>query len=499
VARLRVDPDSLFLASAFVGVVSLLAFASVPQASHWFLLPVMLCGLLTGLDAADWLRGKLDVYDPVGILGLFGVHFFFLAPLLHVAWDYWMWDVIAPLDWRPWLGAMAALNVGGLLVYRVVRTWFWRKQAGVGPSGTVRVVEPSRMAPLLALALLGTALLQFWIYRQFGGVRGFVFAFEDMAGRFQGMGWLFSFSESFPILAFIAYVLLLRWRGERPSWTVLAIAIAGFFVVKMVFGGLRGSRSNTIWGLFWVIGIVHIWVRRVPKSMIYVGLVLMVGFMYFYGFYKTFGLEGLGAIESQETRLLMESRGGRTVESAILMDLGRADVQAFLLHQITSPDTNYRFAWGRTYLGSAALIVPRFVWPDRPATKVREGTNALYGEGTFESGGRYGHASTRVYGLAGEALLNFGIWGIAPAFAALGIFVAWVRRRMLLWPADDVRWLLFPLLVCLCLQMLVMDSDNLLFFTIKNGMLPGLVLWMGSRTRPLEVPGTADVESTLKG
>ena len=63
----------------------------------------------------------LDVFDPIGILGLFGVQLFLLAPLLHVSWDYWLDEVIPPRDWRPWLGGMAALNFVGLLAYRATR------------------------------------------------------------------------------------------------------------------------------------------------------------------------------------------------------------------------------------------------------------------------------------------------------------------------------------------------------------------------------------------
>lgn len=94
--------------------------ASAPMA-HWFVVPVWLCGVLIGRDAVDWFRGRVSLFDPAGIIGLIGVHFLFLAPLLHVAWDSWMLYVEPPPDWRPWLGGMAVVNAAGLLLYRAAR------------------------------------------------------------------------------------------------------------------------------------------------------------------------------------------------------------------------------------------------------------------------------------------------------------------------------------------------------------------------------------------
>lgn len=59
----------------------LLYFEIVSAAEyHWFVIPVSLCGILIGCDAADWIRGRLDIFDPVGIIGLLGVLFFFCTP-----------------------------------------------------------------------------------------------------------------------------------------------------------------------------------------------------------------------------------------------------------------------------------------------------------------------------------------------------------------------------------------------------------------------------------
>ena len=60
------------------------------KVEHWFVIPVLLCGVIIGIDAIDWFRGRVGMFDPAGIIGLLGVYFFFLAPLLHVVWDVWL-------------------------------------------------------------------------------------------------------------------------------------------------------------------------------------------------------------------------------------------------------------------------------------------------------------------------------------------------------------------------------------------------------------------------
>jgi hypothetical protein len=109
----------------FVSVTTTILFVvSSEPCRHWFVIPIMVCGFLIGIDFVDWLRGRMDLFDPVGILGFLGFHTLFLAPLLHVSMDYWMSFITPPPDWREWLGKMGALNAGGLSVYAVVsRVW----------------------------------------------------------------------------------------------------------------------------------------------------------------------------------------------------------------------------------------------------------------------------------------------------------------------------------------------------------------------------------------
>lgn len=450
------------------------------QFTHWFIVPVGLCGVLIGIDAVDWLRGRLDIFDPIGILGVLGAHFFFGAPLLHVYWDHWMRYVAPPSDWRPWLGYMAALNCSGILAYRWARNRTFKTQHS--RRYTWRL-DPQRFPLVLMAALTVAFVMQILVYQRYGGIQGFISAYELRRSEqsFSGMAWMFMIAESFPILFFMGWGFYARKKIFR-SWWSLGIVLCLFVVLVILFGGLRGSRSNTVWSIFWAVGIIHYWIRPVPKKLVYIGLPFLIGFLYLYGFYKGLGVESFELFQAFERRLEFEERSGRNLETTLLGDLARADVQALLVYRLTAPAKDYEYAWGRTYIGALAMVVPRSIWPDRPRNKVKEGTEALYGMNTFHEG----FFTTKVYGLAGETMLNFGLWAIPIAFAIWGMLVTMIRLMAFNWEQDDTRCLLLPFFVNLSFLMLTGDSDNMITFIFIKGFLPFLVIFFGSKAESIQ-------------
>ncbi|MCA1602267.1 MAG: hypothetical protein LC776_11700 [Acidobacteria bacterium] len=206
--------------------------------------------------------------------------------------------------------------------------------------------------------------------------------------------------------------------------------------------------------------------------------------MYVYGFYKAVGLDAVEAFESAEARADLSHSTNRTFEGVLLGDLARSDVQAYLLYQLATPESDYEYAWGRTYLGAAALLIPQTIWPERPPTKVKEGTEVQYGMSAYHNGLL---VSSRIYGLAGETMLNFGPIMVPLAFSLLGFIVGRVRYWLLAWDTSDMRLLLLPFLINLCFVVLTMDADNFLVILIKNFSVPFLVVFIGS-TRLIKKP-----------
>jgi hypothetical protein len=328
--------------------------------------------------------------------------------------------------------------------------------------------------------MLLSGAAQCWVYTRFGGLLGFIDAFSDSIGQpdfvpgLTGWGWIFIVSESFPVLAMILFAVWANRSTAARRWLTISAVLLGFFLLKMFFGGFRGSRSNTIWGLFWAAGIIHFWIRPITRKLVFAGLGFLMLFMYLYGFYKDLGSEALTAFEEGS----LNEKNSRSFQGMLLGDLGRADVQAFLLHRLCKLDSDYQYAWGRTYLGSIALLVPRSIWPDRPLTKTKEGTEAEFGAGTYDEGE---WSSSHVYGLAGETMLNFGPFPVPLACMLFGVIVGRVRRFLWMLQPGDARLLLFPLLIMSCFSILNSDTDNLLFTFIKNGLVPIGAVWIGSR------------------
>jgi hypothetical protein len=500
-------PFVSFSASVLVCTATVAVFvATSSELFHWFLVPVLVCGVLVVLDVFDWLTGIIDPFDLRGLIGLFGVHFFFLAPLLHVHWGHLMTEVTAPPDWRDWLGYMAMLNVVGLLVYRIGlggRVAWDRHALGEGrasaePQGRpVWTLNRRRFYLLLALVLPISGALQVAVYASYGGLQNYIawataslqnpgtdlnqnYNAAPLLGIMPSMGVLYMFSETLPLLALMGFGTFARQHPRCKSWAVLVPALAVFLALALLFGGLRGSRANVVWNLFLAVGILHFWVRPIPKRLIGLGLVFLVLFMYAYGLFKGAGLEAVQALESRDAHEAMVAKTRRPLAGVILEDFGRSDVQAFLLYRLTAPDCDFEYSMGRTYGVALSILVPRQLWPERPVNIVKDGTEAQFGMGTFE---KIDTASSRVYGLAGEAMLNFGPVSVPIAFLVWGVIVGYIRRRPAVWHPEDARFLMYPMVLVLGLAAIVQDTEYQLFFAMKFGTVPFLVIWLASSRR----------------
>ena len=105
----------------------------------------------------------------------------------------------------------------------------------------------------------------------------------------------------------------------------------------------------------------------------------------------------------------------------------------------------------------------------------------LYGEGThgaFVKVGGGGSRSTQLYGLAGEAMLNFGLLGIPPAFAVWGYIVGRIRRRLYSYRSGDLRLLMTGFWMLFCFMMLLADMDILVWFCISLYIIPATLIFL---------------------
>lgn len=163
----------------------------------------------------------------------------------------------------------------------------------------------------------------------------------------------------------------------------------------------------------------------------------------------------------------------RDFKYLLLGDLARADSNALILHNVVKDPGDYSYRWGFTYAAALTILIPRYFWPDRPYFRVDAGSEALWGKTAQE-------ISTRLYGLSGEALLNFGPMGLAPIFAIYGALLGWYRRNLGSWQRRDARMLLAPFFTSLFVDALLCDSDVLVFFAVTQGALISLCTFAAS-------------------
>jgi hypothetical protein len=291
-------------------------------------------------------------------------------------------------------------------------------------------------------------------------------------------------AEAFPVVFVMMVLVAIKRKPVCPSWLSIFIAFALLLVACLYFGGLKGSRSNTIFVIFWAAMMVHLWIRPLTRGAMIFGAVGILTFMYGYGLYK--GADGAeGLVDLAQGRISLgelEQRSEKPVDKVLLQDLARGDVQALVLERIATGQ--FEPAGGRTYLAALAMLVPQSLWPERPPSKMLEGSELRFGAGSFDAG----YHSWYVHGLAGEAMINFGPLGVPFAFFVYGILFGGIDGFIRALRPDDPRMLLSPFLVLLSLLILMSDLDNLLWFAIKVCAIPCALVMLTSR-RVAPAPG----------
>lgn len=452
------------LAAAVTAAISCLFLPNHSALLHWFLFPVSACGVLSCVDIVRWLRGRLELFDPRTIIACVAFYGLFLAPILHVVWNQFGVNNDLPLwsDWRPWLGWMATLNAIGLVAYRAAQREFFRRTK---PSSSRWEFSGKKFYPFATLALACSTAGVIAFLWQFGGIPGMIRDFEHDLPAFVGKGWLLVFAWPLAVLSFI--ILAYIWSKDRKQiqrpLIIGLILVSIFGIGHFILLGWYGSRSAMVWALFWMAGIIHFRFHKFSRGLMAAGVIFLICFMYFYGFYKERGRAGFTVLSTPG--MWMDPQGyDRNIKYVLLGDLARADVTAYILHNIVTRPGDYDLRWGLTYLSGLSVLIPRNIWADRPSVKQEAGTEALWGKGAP-------WPSTRMYGLNGEAMLNFGPLGVIPLFAIYGAVTGWFRRKLYSWDMLDSRMFLAPFFISMLVVALVYDSDVLVFFAATEGAL----------------------------
>jgi hypothetical protein len=471
--RVKSVRNSLMMAA----INSILVVAALGADSLYFL-PQIVIGTfaLIGL-ALHGQRFGSTIFHPIPLVSIVLVWSLTLAPAVSVYVDHYVSWAPKEIEWSYWMPTISWLYTIGTLLFVVGARLGLRKSKLTLPH-QIQFTTRAKIRRIAPVFLLLAGCMQIYVFSKFGGIVGYISTWTEDRTMFEGLGPLLLIAEAFPMLLLIALVLYFERDVVRRKFWVIAFAFVVFFMLKILFGGLRGSRSNTIWGLFWFAGIVHIYYFRLKAGHFVGGMLAIVGFMSIYTVYKSFGADAFsGEYAIEDTARFNDG----PVESILLDDFSRAGVNAYIVNEYLA-GSGYQMKYGLTYVDSALKLVPFF--GSIPGTsKNVAGAELFYGLGANADIGAY--KNSRIFGLYGEGVLNFGpIFGLFLFFIA-GVIVAKLDNKCRSWNANDVRVLFIPFVSNGALMLVLADSDNLVFFLLKNGFLVGAFLYfVSASSRP---------------
>lgn len=460
------------VATYFVAVATTVVVVAEPQALHWFLLPCGLCGLLWTSRFLAARKRAVSPFDPDTWLAAFCIHLFFLAPLLHLLFDYYGAPYAAPPDWRPWFGRMALWNLALSLVVLGI--------AGTGDRRSGRRLQPPPLSDARGNAERAVAVARASSY-----ISGFAFVVLVLVSggpleylrvsstrleAFGGLGWLVLVADLLPIC--LALELALRERFCLPRLRLgVVTALVLICTLQVLMGGLRGSRVQVVMTGFVVLGLLSWSGRRLRSRTLVSFAILALLFAYLYGFYKTLGTDVFGRLREGASLEELEGESRRGVDVLLLGDLGRSDIQAAILFQLSEGRPDFERRHGSTYLHDLIINVPTRLRPqlDETGSKVAAGTELLLGQ--LPEGFRVGN----IYGLSGEAMLNFGAVGILPMAAVYALISRRVLVRFRRAPNGSAVLLLAPSVTLVLLMGLMSDLDQVVYVVLRFWLVPYVV------------------------
>jgi hypothetical protein len=204
----------------------------------------------------------------------------------------------------------------------------------------------------------------------------------------------------------------------------------------------------------------------------------MVAFSFAYNFYKGAGRSGIAdALSGTSGFIGVQQQTGRNFGWLLLGDLARADIQMEILSTMYEGNPDYELKLGSAYLG-AAVFIPRSIWPTRP-----RGPQEAYSE--LQNGSiavREGEVpNSRVFGLPGETLLNFGWLGVPFAYALFGLLLGTFRTAVARLQPGDGRLLLVPPALWLLLNLYILDLSEVVHMFFQDAAMlmacAGYALW----------------------
>lgn len=410
------------------------------------------------------------IFHPLPLTSIILIVSFVLAPIVSIGFNTFLFAAPRNIDWSKWMIVLSWLYFIGIILFYFGNQLAFRRI--YNKKFLPVTVKKIRFLWISLFFLLITLASQLFVFYKYGGFLSYLTKWTESRDEFDGLGLWYMLAEPFPII-FLIFILL--WFGKEKfnkNIVGLIVLFLVFFTLKIFFGGLRGSRSNTIWGLFWFAGIIHLYLFRLRIPHVLAGVIFFLTFMSSYTIYKTYGVEAFSGDYSIEDTNRFESN---PLIGIYLGDFSRGTINAYQIAQIEELG-GYEIKYGQTYIASLSKIIPPLnsVYnghsKNSAGAEILNNTKVSVEEGNFHN--------SRVYGIYGEGILNFGVYFGLLAFFVLGVVVTTLDNICRKHLSQTIFIMLIPFLSNLAFAIAVSDSDNLVFFTFKNGLVIFIYLFI---------------------
>ncbi len=457
-----------------------------------FFICISVLGLITSYQLSKIILGEYDLFEPLSMVFIILFYNVFLVPVFTFAFDMRTSSSLNfPEDYLWWMTYNVVLNLLAILFFAIgykfmanhtIKSFFDNR----------RVFRDYRKThyTFLMFALISLGFY-FFVISLGAGIRGVDFGFE------MGLSaWFFVFAEAFPVLLYMFIIIKNKfYNNTQCSKSAFYLRLLFFIILAFIFTGLRGSRSNFLFTVLWILMIGHIFEYKISKRLVFIIAIPALVFNFYYGIYKQIGLDVFQVFTGERTiEEISEQYPHRSVPSYLIGTFSRTRLHAFMLYRYHEYPERYSLGYGETYVGDTLrVLLPERFQPDL-ADKRDKGTELLYGAGDYQTYGP--ERSTRIYGIYGEALLNFGIIGIFAVFTLWGGVVAILTNIYKSAVRSKYLFVLFlPLVVRLVSMMYLYDWGNIVFQLIKNGLFPFMFLLFISYKHYSSTP---QLQSTIK-
>lgn len=385
--------------------------------------------------------------------------YFVVSPFLHVYYKYLPSDLYF-FDFEDSFTVLAFVNSLGLLASAC--GFLLASRAGFRYAYYVSISKPiSNMLKKNILIYLFFATLYFLYMLQAGNV----FYIESKKDELANANILsYMILESVPILL-SWYFCLHAQESKKPKFYIYFLIV---LLASMFFAGLRGSRVAVLFSVFSFLILYVYMVRPISFKSILILVFLGLVFNTVYSNYKYAGVAGvINYLETGEKSSYIQKKDSEVLHF-VLGDLTRSSVQAKIVDSINSSRYTPPYT-GSTYLSALFLLVPSDFRPASLESKRDLGTRAQYG---FTSNSFY--SSSRIYGLFGEGMLNFGYASLFFTFIGFGV-VHFISLKVILLFKKGPLVLFVPYMLALPIYILFYDLDNIIFQSVKFWGIPVVI------------------------